>query len=47
MSHEFELQEATEELYEASLELNKASERYNQAILARIALRTIINQENH
>lgn len=35
-----------QELKEASIELNKASERYNKAILARIAFRTLINQEN-
>ena len=33
------------ELQEASIKLNKANERYHNAILARIALRTIINQE--
>lgn len=33
------LAEASEELRQASIELNEASHRYNQAILARIAIR--------
>jgi len=39
-------QEIDQELKEASIELNQASQRYHNAILARIALRTLVNQEN-
>lgn len=41
-----ELSSVNEELREASLELNKANERYLNAILARIAVRTILRSEN-
>lgn len=35
---------ADEELRVASLELNQASQRYHEAIMARIAIRTLIIQ---
>lgn len=34
------------ELHDAYIELDTASHRFNAAILARIALRTVINKEN-
>lgn len=36
---------ASEELRQASLELQRAQERYNQAVLARIALTAALNSE--
>lgn len=37
--------EATEELRQASLELNEANKRYHAAVLARIAITAEINGE--
>ncbi len=36
--------EVNQELSEASIELQEAQERYNKAVLARIALNTALNQ---
>ena len=47
MEHTEELIAVNTELHEASIELNAAETRYHNAILARIALRTIINEESH
>lgn len=40
------MEAADRELHEASIELNLANHRYNQAILSRIELRTQLNKEN-
>jgi len=45
MEHSEELTAANAELHEASIELNNAETRYHNAILARIAIRTVMNQE--
>ena len=45
MEHSEELTAANTELHEASIELNAAETRYHNAILARIAIRTVMNQE--
>jgi len=47
MEHSEELTVADTELHEASIELNAAETRYHNAILARIALRTLINEESY
>jgi len=46
-SHEERLAAIDDELKNASLELNLASVRYQKVIIARIALRTLINQKSN